>query len=133
MALRLYQGAEAVIDRVVWLGVDAVEKRRISKGYRHPVLDSMLRAQRTRAEARILWAARDAGVEVPRVLDVDDSGLLVLEYVEGVRAKEWMETHRGEAAGFLRLVGRLVARLHRAGVVHGDLTTSNILVRSAGP
>ena len=31
----------------------------------------------------------------------------------------------------LRAIGRAIAALHDGGIIHGDLTTSNLLVRSA--
>lgn len=35
--------------------------------------------------------------------------------------------------GFLRRVGNTIGGLHKAGVVHGDLTTSNLMLRSSAP
>jgi len=112
------RGAEAVVI----LGKDSVEKRRCSKRYRVPSLDSRLIAERTRAEARIISAARRAGVPTPIIRDVTGD-TLVMERVEGPLLKEVLTT------GNVREAGRMVGRLHSGGIIHGDLTTSNIIVR----
>jgi len=131
---RIAQGAEAVIDRVCWMGIDAVEKRRVPKRYRYRDIDEQMRAYRTRAEVRILWGARDAGVLVPRVLDVDmASGLLVMEYIDGIRAKEFIEGNKDRAGWLCNMIGKSTGLLHNASIVHGDLTTSNVIVRGETP
>ena len=118
-----YRGAEAEVGPTQLLGRPAVLKRRLPKAYRHPALDAQLRAARTRAEARLLAQARRAGVRTPLVLRVDESAL-VLERLEGRQLKEGLDAAR------LAELGGMIARLHARGLVHGDLTTSNVL---AGP
>jgi TP53 regulating kinase-like protein len=67
-----------------------------------------------------------------------------LEYVEGrtVRAvlDEWAEGVKGEGEGhdgeildLMRRVGSEVGKLHNLGVCHGDLTTSNLMLRTPAP
>lgn len=100
------------------------------KGYRHPELDEALRGDRTRAEARLFREARRLGVPVPLLYDVDlAEDRLVMELVEGPTAKEVLAGHEGDAGTLCREMGRLAARLHAGGVVHGDLTTSNMILR----
>ncbi|HLF16180.1 MAG TPA: KEOPS complex kinase/ATPase Bud32 [Candidatus Thermoplasmatota archaeon] len=128
-AVRL-RGAEANLEDAEWMGRQAVAKRRVAKGYRHPALDLRLRTDRTRDEAALLAAARQAGVPVPVVYDVDREGAtLVLERVPGPTLRQALEAD-GDAVALRRLatLGGLVARLHAAGITHGDLTTSNVLV-----
>ena len=92
---------------------------------------------------------------VPAVLgvewDVSRGGAwLMMEWVEARSVKQilrewdlWLkegpggaeERERGEkeARGLLRRVGRAVGLLHcKGGVVHGDLTSSNLMVRTVG-
>lgn len=137
-----------------------VVKYRPPKPYRHPTLDKRLTKQRLLAEARSLVRCRKEGVNVPGVLGADwEAGWLVLEFVEGrtvrrvlddwahgVRAKEAEAKKDGggvstgkegkegkEEDGILdlmRRVGREVGKLHDLGVCHGDLTTSNIMLRT---
>lgn len=126
--MELRRGAEAVISLTEWHGRRAVEKRRVPKGYRHPRLDEDLRASRVRLEARLIHEARSLGVPVPVLYDVDlEENRLVMEYVEGPLAKEVLE---GDSDVTLcRLMGATVGRLHAGDLVHGDLTTSNMVLR----
>ncbi len=117
------RGAESIIYLSEWEGFRVAVKRRNPRSYRHPELDSRLRKERMRREARLLRQARAAGVRTPHVLDVRDSEL-VLEWLPYPTLKESLSEHRGWAC---RELGGLVARLHSAGIVHGDLTTSNML------
>lgn len=131
MAFR--QGAEAVILRTEWHGRPAVEKRRVPKDYRHPALDNELRTARIRQEARLFREARSLGVAVPILFDVDlAENRLVMEFVEGPLVKEVLE-EAADLAPLCRELGRAVGRLHAGDVVHGDLTTSNMILRQGRP
>lgn len=126
-------GAEAALEATPFLGRAVLAKRRLAKPYRHPILDSRLRAERTRDEAKLLAAARRAGVPVPILYDADRfASTLLLEHVSGrtLEAQLELDAPATRAARFATL-GALVARLHGAGLVHGDLTLRNILVPDA--
>ncbi len=126
----LKRGAEAELRRTEFLGRPAIEKYRVPKAYRLPALDEELRRSRIRTEARLMAEARAAGVAVPILYDIDlVENKIVMEFVEGPTVKEVLD--RGGALGLrtARDVGRVVGRLHRAGIVHGDLTTSNMILR----
>lgn len=110
------RGAEAVVEVQ---GGD-VAKRRVSKRYRNELLDRRLITERTRAEARLIAAARRAGVRTPVIRDVT-ADTIVMERVEGDVLKYAMSEET------LRLAGVAVGRLHGAGIIHGDLTTSNMI------
>jgi TP53 regulating kinase and related kinases len=125
----LYRGAEADIIRGEWQGVDVVYKERKPLRYRLAALDDSIRRQRTIHEAEMIHLARGAGVATPHLLDVDVSGsTLVMEFVEGERLKDIVDVLEG---GELELLfsdfGRDVAKLHGAGIMHGDLTTANVV------
>jgi TP53 regulating kinase and related kinases len=129
----IFLGAEAEVRRSTYLGLPSVSKRRVAKAYRHRELDARIRKERTRAEAQLLSEARSAGVAVPRVLDVDvGEATITLEAIEGETLRARIERRPAEAKELCREFGALVARLHAAGLVHGDLTTSNVLVGEAG-
>ncbi|GAB7094122.1 bifunctional N(6)-L-threonylcarbamoyladenine synthase/serine/threonine protein kinase [Halolamina litorea] len=113
------RGAEAVVDVLD----DEVVKRRIPKSYRHPELDATLRRDRTVLEARLLNEARKAGVPTPLVHDADVAeSTLRLQRVGESDLAEALTPERA------RELGGLLARLHGAGVVHGDPTTRNVRV-----
>ncbi|MBM4248022.1 MAG: Kae1-associated serine/threonine protein kinase [Euryarchaeota archaeon] len=131
-ARRMAQGAEAELRLVDWMGRKAVAKRRVPKPYRLPELDRALRQSRTRLEARLLRLSRLAGVPAPLVYDVDladDSCTLTMEFIAGEQAKRLLNRLPLPAARRLsRQIGEAVGRLHTGGIVHGDLTTSNMLL-----
>ena len=124
------RGAEAELTRTEFLGRAAVEKRRVPKGYRLPDLDESLRRSRIRTEARLMAEARAAGVSVPILYDIDPRECtIVMEFIGGPTVKEVFDRGGNPATKLARDLGRVVGRLHRAGIVHGDLTTSNMIVR----
>ena len=123
----LARGAEAVLTEASWGSVPAVRKERVAKGYRIASLDRRLRTQRTALEASLLGRARRAGVAVPRVLEVGER-TLVLEFIAGPRLKEALTSASpAERKAMVRSLGEQLGRLHAAGVMHGDMTTSNAI------
>ncbi|MDD1685215.1 MAG: bifunctional N(6)-L-threonylcarbamoyladenine synthase/serine/threonine protein kinase, partial [Methanoregula sp.] len=110
------RGAEAVIT----IGNQKAEKRRVQKRYRVPALDRRLIAERTRAEARLIAAARKIGVPTP-VMDEITVDTIRMEYVEGTLLSAKLTESTVQEAG------RIVGMLHTAGIMHGDLTTSNLI------
>ncbi|ELY68018.1 bifunctional N(6)-L-threonylcarbamoyladenine synthase/serine/threonine protein kinase [Natrinema versiforme] len=122
---RQVRGAEALVSLEPEAG--RVTKRREEKTYRHPALDDRLRKERTTLEARLTSLARREGVPTPVLSDVDPhESRLELEYV-GER-----DLRNGLTPAGVRDVGRHLARLHRAGFVHGDPTTRNVRVGRVG-
>ncbi|WP_418285770.1 bifunctional N(6)-L-threonylcarbamoyladenine synthase/serine/threonine protein kinase [Halorubrum sp. DTA46] len=120
------RGAEATVEIVSGeaAGDDRrVIKRRVPKTYRHPELDRTLRRDRTVAEARLTSEARRAGVSTPLVFDVDvPNATLTLQYAGERDLADDLD------AAWTESVGRQLARLHDAGMVHGDPTTRNVRV-----
>ena len=132
-------------------------KWRFPKTYRHPTLSSNITASRTIMEARALLRCAKAGVAVPAVRCVDEKeGILGLELIAGKSVREWLgggaegedelvvEEHEANAAQneevvlsendqikLMRLIGKQLAIMHEADIIHGDLTTSNMMLRPA--
>lgn len=126
----LKRGAEAELRKTEFLGRSAVEKVRVPKAYRLPALDEELRRSRIRMEARLMAEARAAGVSVPILYDINlVDNTIVMEFIDGPTAKEVLDTGGERAKETAREIGRLTGRLHRAGIIHGDLTTSNMILR----
>ncbi|MEW5937908.1 MAG: KEOPS complex kinase/ATPase Bud32, partial [Candidatus Thermoplasmatota archaeon] len=99
-----------------------------------PSLDERLRTHRLRVEARLISTARSMGVLVPLIYDVDaERNMLVLEFVHGTRVKDAIEALEGERlASLCTEIGRIAGRMHAGGIVHGDLTTSNMILTPQG-
>ncbi|KAH8811712.1 kinase-like protein [Xylogone sp. PMI_703] len=142
------QGAEALLYRSTYLlpSIPCALKYRPSKPYRHPILDARLTKHRILSEARVLAKCRREGVPVPAVYAIDESaGWLMVEWIEGdvvrQRVNEWLKRRKDagvadgvdeeELVSLMTAVGSVVGKLHNAGIVHGDLTTSNLMLRSA--
>jgi TP53 regulating kinase-like protein len=120
----MFIGAEAVVD----IRENNVKKTRLKKSYRIDEIDNLLRRQRTKREAKLLAEACRQGVAVPRVLE-EQAYDIILEKIDGAMVKEVLDKN---ANSLCRKIGESVARLHSAGIIHGDLTTSNMLVNNNG-
>lgn len=128
------KGAEANIYSDQYLGEDVLSKKRIPKGYRIKEIDHYLRKQRTRKEAKLLGESKRCGVVTPLVYHVDEAeSTIILERVKGVEVKELFSgENKIKTSKILiisQIIGENIARLHNCGIIHGDLTTSNIILK----
>ncbi|XP_007903398.2 EKC/KEOPS complex subunit TP53RK [Callorhinchus milii] len=131
------QGAEAKIYRVTFLGRPTIVKARFSKSYRHPALDKKLTHRRTAQEVRSILRCRKAGISTPVVYFVDyNSNSIYLEDLVGsVSVRDYITSTWQEKKETVSLyplaekIGQILAKMHDQNVIHGDLTTSNILLQ----
>ena len=127
------QGAEGRVFEKLFLGRPAICKERFAKKYRHPDLDLKLRQTRMLQEARCLVACARKGIDVPQVYFVDEHSMsLYLERIDGWTVKEYLNLHEDDDSKWTQVataVGTAVAIMHKNGIVHGDLTTSNMMIR----
>jgi Kae1-associated kinase Bud32 len=115
------QGAEAVIRK----DGGAIVKDRVGKGYRIKEIDSALRKKRTKLEARLIREARRSGVMTPQVVEENEFSIK-MDFVSGKRLKEFVNGRNFRTVA--KRVGSAVALLHNYNIIHGDLTTSNMIV-----
>ncbi len=115
----VYLGGEAEVR----IFRDVVVKRRKPKRYRIEELDTELRFRRTKTEAKIISLARRAGVPTPIVLDVEGD-TIIMERIRGRVVKECM------SEDISRKIGNLVAKMHSASIIHGDITPMNMILSS---
>lgn len=136
----LRQGAEARLHVGQFLGQNAVVKERFSKTYRHPELDAKLTKDRVKAEARALLKCKSIGVRTPVLYSAFD-GFLVMEYLDCPTARDFIrkvlnnqntvdESQKQKLISLASQIGEILGKLHANHVIHGDLTTSNILVEN---
>ena len=111
------RGAEAVL----YEDKGRIIKHRLRKTYRIKELDDELRKQRTRKEANLL---RKIAIPHPRLIETDDKERIVMEKINGVKLRDVLD----EQPILAKKVGELVANMHNNNIIHGDLTTSNMLL-----
>lgn len=129
MSQEIGKGAEATVVLAEENGKKIVVKTRFPKEYRHPDLDRHLRNMRTKNESKIILEAGEAGVNVPAIYKTDlKESSIKMEYIEGKTAKEIIDSGIG-AKEVCEQIGETVAKLHSHNLAHGDLTTSNMIVR----
>jgi len=124
------KGAEANLYLEEWYGIKVIKKVRIPKSYRLRQIDYEIRRSRTVHEAQIMSDAKRAGVPTPTIYLIDvKRTTLIMEYVEGPRVKEILNLlHSQERKVLCRQIGGLIGQLHGKGIIHGDLTTSNMII-----
>jgi TP53 regulating kinase-like protein len=116
------RGAEAVLTRKD----SHLVKDRIKKSYRIDILDDKLRKQRTRKEAKLLAKASKL-IPVPEIIKTDEKEKIEMEFLEGKKLSEHLDELKN-AEEICKEIGENMAKLHDAGIIHGDLTTSNMIL-----
>ncbi len=131
------QGAEAKIYSSTLISKPVIVKERFKKTYRHPILDGKLTHRRTSQEVRSMARCRKAGISTPVVYFVDyTTHKIYMENVENavlikdvINSK--LEQNADEDLDLLaQKLGALLGKMHSIDVIHGDLTTSNMLLRA---
>ncbi|WXG41156.1 MAG: KEOPS complex kinase/ATPase Bud32 [Candidatus Freyarchaeum deiterrae] len=127
------KGAEAYLYLEDWYDRKVIIKRRVSKPYRVPELDERLRKDRTVKEARLLSDARKAGVPTPMIYSIDlAENTIIMDFIQGFPIKTVIQNMSEQEKNSLFIhIGILIGRLHNAGIIHGDLTTSNMILQNS--
>jgi TP53 regulating kinase-like protein len=124
------KGAEASLFLAEWHGKRVVVKARLPKKYRPATLDKSIRTYRTVHEPQLMSEAKKAGVPTPMIFLVDvKNAVIVMEHVDGTQVKQLLGSlSTKEREDICTVIGELIGKLHRHGVIHGDLTTSNMIL-----
>lgn len=133
-SLLFKKGAEASLYLADWHGRRVVLKKRLPKKYRPTKLDERIRAYRTIHEPQLMNEAKKAGVSTPTIFLVDvKNATIIMEYVEGTQIKRLLgEASTDERKRLCMKIGEMIGRLHEHGLIHGDLTTSNMILDPDG-
>ncbi len=115
------QGAEAII----YLD-DNVIKDRIKKSYRIEQIDSRLRKQRTKREAKILEKLASIGFPAPKLVKTDNKSIIEMDFIKGKKLRDVLDSKNYKK--LMNELGKKIAVLHNNGIIHGDLTTSNFIL-----
>ena len=123
-------GAESKIVKVSRSDKEFVLKIRPQKPYLIPEIDQFLRSSRISRESKTLTLARTFGIPTPTIYSIDlKSYTIVMDFIEGSTLKEIAnKVKRRELDHLCNAFGKLIALLHQGNVVHGDPTTSNVIV-----
>lgn len=133
------QGAEAKLYKGTYLGKTVLVKERFEKKYRHKILDDRLTKERIKSEAKAIVRAKAAGVCSPALYLVDfNRRSIIMEYIEDSETLQNFinrhilgKTNVNELTNAVtKALGSVIASLHSQNIVHGDLTTSNILIKN---
>ena len=130
----LKKGAEASLYLSDWHERRVIIKLRIPKKYRPPELDEQIRSYRTVHEPQLMHEAKAAGVSTPLIymVNVPESSI-TMEYIEGQQIKQVLNNvPKAERHDLCVKIGESIAQLHKQGLIHGDLTTSNIILNPEG-
>lgn len=121
--IKIAQGAEAVLYR----DRGTIIKERLSKAYRLPHLDEALRKFRTRREAKVLEKLEELNFPAPHLRDFSDKRMsLVMDFIPGEKLREVLG-EEDDYETLAREIGNKVGLLHAKDIIHGDLTTSNMI------
>lgn len=128
------KGAEASLYLARWHGRRVILKRRLSKKYRPQTLDDQIRSYRTIHEPQLMHEAKKAGVPTPTVFLVSvKEATIIMEFIEGKQLKQLLsEVSSAKRKELCLKIGELAGKLHQHGIVHGDLTTSNMILDQRG-
>ncbi len=128
------KGAEASLYLSQWHNRKVITKTRIPKQYRPEALDKQIRTYRTVHEPQLMHEAKAAGVPTPLIYMVNvPEAKIIMEYIEGIQAKQYLNgASKAERKKTCLKIGELVGKLHKAGLIHGDLTTSNMILTPDG-
>lgn len=120
------KGAEADIYMASWNGQISILKIRKKKDYRIDSLDTRIRTLRTVREAKLISEAKSFGISTPLVYFVDEQKYMIyLQFIKGNLIKDLPPK---QIIKMCTKIGNMVGTLHKNGIMHGDLTTSNFIL-----
>ncbi len=127
-------GAESTLYRLEhWGRIFAVKWRR-EKPYLLPNIDASLRRARTTRECKMLTMVRSLGIRTPAIYSLDlNECSITMDFIKGIQLKQSIQSGSlQDSKRFCTEFGDILAQLHQAGIVHGDPTTSNLILDEQG-
>lgn len=137
----LKQGAEGRLFIEEFKGVNCLVKERFIKSYRHLNLDTQISRQRMKAETKASERCLKAGILAPKIFHMDlKERKIYMEFFEkAITVKDFVnkflpnqcvpdETQNKLINELFEKIGTIIGTMHAKNIIHGDLTTSNILL-----
>jgi TP53 regulating kinase-like protein len=127
MSMKLIKkGAEGDIFLTLWNKKKAILKARKKKDYRNASLDQRIRKQRTIRECEIISEVKSFGICTPLIYNMDAKNCTILmQHIVGTLVNELSESKLIKSC---IEIGKIVGIMHKNGIMHGDLTTSNFIL-----
>ena len=124
----IQQGAEAVI----MLNDNLIIKDRIKKSYRIREIDERIRRLRTKSETKLLNKASEL-IDSPKPIFTKEFNQIKMPFIKGKKLSEHLDNFPlKKQKQICKQIGRDIAKLHNANIIHGDLTTSNMILVEKG-
>jgi len=121
---KIYEGAEAEVWLINIDNKELVLKKRKPKRYREKILDDKIISQRLRKEIKMYEKLKAANILGPMAEYFNfDEKEIIMPYFKYPSFKKTIQ----KDAKKILLLGKEVAKLHNAGIVHGDITLENVL------
>ncbi|MDO8508970.1 MAG: KEOPS complex kinase/ATPase Bud32 [Nanoarchaeota archaeon] len=122
----IQQGAEAIIIK----DKELITKKRVRKSYRLPELDQKIRKQRTKKEFNLLQKASKL-IPIPKILKLNENTQeIIIEFIEGKKLSEHLDSIKNKLE-VCKKIGENLAKIHDNDIIHGDLTTSNMILQKS--
>jgi len=122
----LKKGAEGDIFLISWNKKKAILKARKKKDYRNSLLDQRIRKQRTIRECEIISEVKSFGISTPLIYNMDTKNCtIIMQHIVGTLVNDLSESKLIKSC---IEIGKIVGLMHKNGIMHGDLTTSNFIV-----
>jgi TP53 regulating kinase-like protein len=120
------KGAEGDLYLTSWNKQKSILKIRKKKTFRNPILDEKIRRQRTIREAQIIAETKSFGINTPLIYLVDIKNCsIMMQHIEGQLVRDLPDS---KLVRCCNKIGCIVGTLHKNGIMHGDLTTSNFIL-----
>lgn len=118
----MFHGAEAIVEKKD----NKVIKTRPKKGYRIKELDESIRKSRTNREVKVLQKLEDKNIDfIPKLLRKENYKIIMSE-INGEQLDKII--NKKNYSLIAKDLAIKIKLMHKKDIIHGDLTTANILV-----
>ena len=120
----IQEGAEAKIFKKTDNNIITIIKQRINKKYRINAINKLLIPSRTRREAKVISKLEKLNIKVPKLIFNNKKDILEMEFIKGDKIRDILDKNIELAEE----IGNYLAIMHDNNIIHGDLTTSNMIL-----
>jgi len=104
-------------------------KHRVSKGYRLSEIDKRIIKSRTKSETKLLTkAAEIINAPKPFSISTKDFTKIKMPFINGKKLSKHLDNLKNQKQ-ICKQIGEQIKKLHAKDIIHGDLTTSNMILK----